>query len=67
MLKNSSFPGSTNGTGLFQTIAGLKVGGRGWAWAGWAGTAACASAAGAALHGCTGVLKYGAKGGELTN
>ncbi|GAB4823574.1 hypothetical protein N2152v2_010620 [Parachlorella kessleri] len=25
MLKNSSFPGSTNGTGLFQTIAGLKV------------------------------------------
>ncbi|KAJ9506504.1 hypothetical protein QJQ45_019631 [Haematococcus lacustris] len=25
MLKNSSFPGSTNGTGLFQTIVGLKV------------------------------------------
>lgn len=28
MLRNSSFPGSTNGTGLFQTIAGLKVRGR---------------------------------------
>ena len=25
MLKNSSFPGSTNGTGLFQTICGLKI------------------------------------------
>jgi len=25
MLKNSAFPGSNNGTGLFQTIAGLKV------------------------------------------
>lgn len=25
MLKNSSFPGSTNGTGLFQTIIGLKI------------------------------------------
>uniref|UniRef100_A0A7R9UZQ3 Phosphoribulokinase n=1 Tax=Chlamydomonas euryale TaxID=1486919 RepID=A0A7R9UZQ3_9CHLO len=25
MLKNSSFPGSTNGTGLFQTLCGLKV------------------------------------------
>lgn len=25
MLKNSSFPGSTNGTGLFQTITGLKI------------------------------------------
>ena len=25
MLKNSSFPGSNNGTGLFQTIAGLKI------------------------------------------
>ncbi len=25
MLKNSSFPGSNNGTGLFQTIIGLKV------------------------------------------
>ena len=25
MLKNSSFPGSTNGTGLFQTIVGLKI------------------------------------------
>mmetsp|Transcript_6729 Transcript_6729/g.18017 ORF Transcript_6729/g.18017 Transcript_6729/m.18017 type:complete len:383 (+) Transcript_6729:137-1285(+) len=25
MLKNSTFPGSTNGTGLFQTIVGLKV------------------------------------------
>lgn len=24
MLKNSSFPGSNNGTGLFQTIVGLK-------------------------------------------
>jgi phosphoribulokinase len=24
MLKNASFPGSTNGTGLFQTIVGLK-------------------------------------------
>jgi len=24
MLKNSSFPGSNNGTGLFQTIIGLK-------------------------------------------
>jgi hypothetical protein len=26
MLKNSGFPGSNNGTGLFQTIVGLKVG-----------------------------------------
>ena len=25
MLKNSQFPGSTNGTGLFQTICGLKI------------------------------------------
>jgi len=25
MLKNNSFPGSNNGTGLFQTICGLKV------------------------------------------
>eukprot|EP01024_Parvocaulis_polyphysoides_P026338 TRINITY_DN24022_c0_g1_i1.p3 TRINITY_DN24022_c0_g1~~TRINITY_DN24022_c0_g1_i1.p3 ORF type:complete len:152 (-),score=8.65 TRINITY_DN24022_c0_g1_i1:128-583(-) len=25
MLKNSTFPGSTNGTGLFQTIIGLKI------------------------------------------
>lgn len=25
MLKNTSFPGSNNGTGLFQTIAGLKI------------------------------------------
>jgi phosphoribulokinase len=25
MLKNSSFPGSKNGTGLFQTICGLKI------------------------------------------
>jgi len=25
MLKNSSFPGSNNGTGLFQTLVGLKV------------------------------------------
>jgi len=25
MLKNSSFPGSTNGTGLFQTVIGLKI------------------------------------------
>ena len=25
MLKNSAFPGSTNGTGLFQTIVGLKI------------------------------------------
>jgi phosphoribulokinase len=25
MLKNASFPGSQNGTGLFQTIVGLKV------------------------------------------
>lgn len=25
MLKNSQFPGSTNGTGLFQTIVGLKI------------------------------------------
>lgn len=25
MLKNGSFPGSNNGTGLFQTIAGLKI------------------------------------------
>lgn len=25
MLKNSNFPGSNNGTGLFQTICGLKV------------------------------------------
>jgi phosphoribulokinase len=25
MLKNSAFPGSNNGTGLFQTIVGLKI------------------------------------------
>merc|ERR1711924_460235 len=25
MLKHSTFPGSTNGTGLFQTLAGLKI------------------------------------------
>ena len=25
MLKNSAFPGSKNGTGLFQTIVGLKI------------------------------------------
>jgi phosphoribulokinase len=25
MLKNTNFPGSNNGTGLFQTIAGLKI------------------------------------------
>lgn len=25
MLRNSSFPGSNNGTGLFQTIIGLKI------------------------------------------
>lgn len=25
MLKNSAFPGSNNGTGLFQTLVGLKV------------------------------------------
>ena len=25
MLKNASFPGSNNGTGLFQTLVGLKV------------------------------------------
>jgi len=25
MLRNSEFPGSTNGTGLFQTICGLKI------------------------------------------
>jgi len=25
MLKNASFPGSMNGTGLFQTIVGLKI------------------------------------------
>ena len=25
MLRNQSFPGSTNGTGLFQTIAGMKI------------------------------------------
>lgn len=25
MLKNATFPGSKNGTGLFQTIAGLKI------------------------------------------
>jgi phosphoribulokinase len=25
MLGNSAFPGSQNGTGLFQTIAGLKI------------------------------------------
>ncbi|GJP78291.1 hypothetical protein CLOP_g8615 [Closterium sp. NIES-67] len=25
MLKNSDFPGSTNGTGLFQTMVGLKL------------------------------------------
>ncbi len=37
MLKNSSFPGSTNGTGLFQTIAGLKVRG----WPGCSGSSAC--------------------------
>lgn len=31
MLKNSSFPGSNNGTGLLQTIIGLKVGTHGCA------------------------------------
>jgi phosphoribulokinase len=25
MLKNATFPGSNNGTGLFQTIVGLKI------------------------------------------
>ena len=25
LLKNSAFPGSNNGTGLFQTICGLKI------------------------------------------
>ena len=25
MLKNSTFPGSKNGTGLFQTMVGLKI------------------------------------------
>ena len=25
MLRNAAFPGSNNGTGLFQTIVGLKV------------------------------------------
>lgn len=25
MLKHSEFPGSNNGTGLFQTITGLKI------------------------------------------
>ena len=25
MLKNATFPGSNNGTGLFQTICGLKI------------------------------------------
>lgn len=25
MLKHSDFPGSNNGTGLFQTIIGLKI------------------------------------------
>jgi len=25
MLKHSEFPGSNNGTGLFQTIVGLKI------------------------------------------
>lgn len=25
MLKHSDFPGSNNGTGLFQTIVGLKI------------------------------------------
>ena len=25
MLKNNSFPGSTNGTGAFQTLIGLKI------------------------------------------
>lgn len=25
MLKNSTFPGSNNGTGLFQTIVGYKI------------------------------------------
>jgi len=25
MLKNSDFPGSNNGTGLFQTLVGLKI------------------------------------------
>ena len=25
MLDNASFPGSMNGTGLFQTICGLKI------------------------------------------
>ena len=25
LLKNAAFPGSNNGTGLFQTICGLKI------------------------------------------
>jgi phosphoribulokinase len=25
MLKNAAFPGSNNGTGLFQTVCGLKI------------------------------------------
>lgn len=25
MLKHATFPGSSNGTGLFQTIVGLKI------------------------------------------
>ena len=25
MLKHASFPGSSNGTGLFQTLVGLKI------------------------------------------
>jgi phosphoribulokinase len=25
MLKHADFPGSNNGTGLFQTIVGLKI------------------------------------------
>lgn len=40
MLKNSSFPGSNNGTGLFQTIVGLKVRRGAPTW----GSRACAAA-----------------------
>ena len=40
MLKNSGFPGSNNGTGLFQTIVGLKVGGGGCGVGAWGGNRA---------------------------
>ena len=54
MLKNSSFPGSNNGTGLFQSIIGLKVCARGW---GGAGARRVAAVGGVALWPCAGLFR----------